>query len=50
MKAEFQEGDIAVCPRCGAEHEMNYLDEDELDDFDEYFMHITTCEGDQGDD
>lgn len=42
---EFYEGDVAECPVCGKEFELNNLDEDELNDFDEYFEHITTCNG-----
>ena len=38
---EFESGDIAECPHCGREFEMNNLDEEDFDDFDEYFMHVT---------
>jgi hypothetical protein len=38
-------GDIAECPHCGREFELMNLEEEELDDFDEYFEHITTCDG-----
>lgn len=36
-------GSIVECERCGEEFELNYLHEEELDDFDEYFEHVTTC-------
>ncbi|KIL74210.1 hypothetical protein [Bacillus badius] len=41
---EFGLGDIAECPNCGRGFELNNLDEEELNDFDEYFEHITTCD------
>lgn len=34
-------GDIVECPSCSREFAMNNLDEDEFDDFDEYFMHVS---------
>lgn len=37
-------GDIAECPHCGKEFEINNLDENEFDDFDAYFEHVTTCD------
>lgn len=40
---EFELGDIAVCHHCGKEFEMNNLDEDDWNDFDKYFEHVTTC-------
>ncbi len=40
---DFVLGDIAECPHCGKEFELNNFHEDEPDDFDEYFEHITTC-------
>lgn len=42
---EFSLGDIAECPRCGREFELNNMDEEELNDFDEFFEHVTTCDG-----
>ncbi|MGO4890316.1 hypothetical protein ACJ2A9_21420 [Anaerobacillus sp. MEB173] len=42
---EFSLGDIVECEHCGKEFELNNLDEDEFDDFDGYFEHITTCNG-----
>lgn len=41
---EFSLGDIAECPNCGKYFEMNNLDDDELNDFDNYFEHVTTCD------
>ena len=41
---EFEEGDIAECPHCGLEFEMNDLSEDDWDNSDAYFEHVTTCE------
>lgn len=34
----FNIGDIATCPECGKEFEINGDD-----DFDDYFEHVTTC-------
>lgn len=34
---EFAEGDIMECPYC----------EKEFDDFDDYFEHVTTCDGEE---
>lgn len=45
MVDEFELGDVAVCPHCGKEFEMNNLDEDNWNDFDDYFEHVTTCNG-----
>lgn len=42
---EFELGDIAECPHCGEEFEMNNLSEDDFDDFDDYFMHVSMCKG-----
>lgn len=42
---EVRLGDIIECPECGKSFEMNDLSEDDLNDFDVYFEHITTCEG-----
>lgn len=47
MRDEITEGDIRECPHCGKEFEMNDLSEDDLNDFDNYFEHITTCEEDE---
>jgi hypothetical protein len=41
---EFSLGDIAECPNCGKEFELNNLDDEDINDFDMYFEHITTCE------
>jgi len=41
----FNVGDIAQCPNCSKEFEMSNLDDEELNDFDEYFEHVTTCDG-----
>lgn len=41
---EVNLGDIVECPHCKKEFEMNNFSDDDLDDFDEYFEHITTCE------
>lgn len=43
MILEVELGDVIECPHCGKEFEMNNLDEDEIDDFDNYFEHVTTC-------
>ncbi|MFD1777035.1 hypothetical protein [Paenibacillus rhizophilus] len=45
MIIDFGLGDIAECPRCGREFEINNLDDEELDDADRYFEHVTTCDG-----
>lgn len=42
---EFGHGDIMECPHCGKEFEINNIDDDELDDADTYFEHVTTCDG-----
>lgn len=42
---EYGLGDIAECPLCGKEFEMNNLDDEDINDFDLYFEHISTCEG-----
>lgn len=42
---DFGLGDIAECPNCGKEFEMNNFDEDDIDDFDNYLEHITICNG-----
>lgn len=42
---EFELGDIAECPHCGKEFEMNDLDEEDYNDFDKYFEHVSNCEG-----
>lgn len=44
MIQEFELGDIAECYGCGKEFEMNNLDEKNINDFDIYFDHVTTCE------
>ena len=43
MISEFGISDVIECPRCGREFELNNLDEDNHDDFDEYFEHVTAC-------
>ena len=42
---DFGLGDVAECPQCGKEFEMNNLDDEEINDFDVYFEHFTTCDG-----
>ncbi|WP_181898665.1 hypothetical protein [Halobacillus trueperi] len=42
---EINLGDVVDCPYCGKEFEMKNLDDDDLNDFDEYFEHITVCGG-----
>ncbi|WP_190323389.1 hypothetical protein [Rummeliibacillus sp. TYF-LIM-RU47] len=42
---EFRLGDIAECPHCGKEFEMNNLDEEDYNDFDQYFEHVSVCDG-----
>ena len=43
MTEEFEQGDIAECPLCGKEFEMHNLSEDEYNDFDQYFEHVSLC-------
>lgn len=43
MIEEFEQGDIAECPHCGKEFEMNNLSEDDYNDFDQYFEHVSVC-------
>ena len=45
MIQEFGLGDIVECPHCGKEFEINNLDENDINDFDNYFEHVTTCNG-----
>jgi hypothetical protein len=42
---EIDSGDIMECPHCGRDFEMNNINDEDIDDFDDYFMHITTCDG-----
>ncbi|WP_176473323.1 hypothetical protein [Niallia circulans] len=42
---EYGLGDIAECPHCGKEYEMKNLDEEDYNDFDQYFEHVSICEG-----
>lgn len=42
---DFELGDIAECPICGKEFEMNDLGEEDYNDFDKYFEHVSICEG-----
>lgn len=44
MTEEFEEGDVAQCPHCGKEYKLDNLSEDDYDDFDQYFEHVTTCD------
>lgn len=46
---EYEQGDVMECPNCGKEFTLENIDEDELDDFDAYFEHVTTCEGESHD-
>jgi hypothetical protein len=41
---EFEQGDIAECHHCGKEFEMNNLNEEDYNDFDQYFEHVSMCE------
>lgn len=38
-------GDEVECPHCGREFALKDINDEELDDFDVYFEHITTCRG-----
>lgn len=40
---EFELGDIAECPHCGKKFEMNDLGEEDYNDFDKYFEHVSIC-------
>lgn len=44
MDEEIKQGDIVECPHCGKEFEMNNLTEDDYNDFDKYFEHVTLCD------
>jgi len=43
MNEEFKQGDIAECPYCGTEFQLDYISEEEYDDFDQYFEHVSAC-------
>lgn len=43
MILEVGLGDIVECPHCGKEFEMKNLDDENINDFDVYFEHVTTC-------
>lgn len=40
---EFEEGDVAICPHCEKEFEINNLKDDDYNDFDVYFEHVSIC-------
>lgn len=44
MIAEYQEDDVAVCPKCGKEFELKNLSEEDINDFDIFFEHVSVCE------
>ena len=46
MKLQISEGDTVLCPHCEKEFYMEKFHEEEWDDFDRYFEHVSTCEGD----
>ncbi len=45
MIIEFELGDIVECPVCQKVFEITRIDDDELDDSDLYFEHVTMCDG-----
>ena len=45
MIIEFELGDIVECPVCRQSFEITRIDDNELDDSDLYFEHVTMCDG-----
>lgn len=43
MQLEVSLGDVVECPHCRKEFEINDVDEDNYNDFDIYFEHVSTC-------
>lgn len=52
MIIEFEIGNNVECPACKRTFTINHMDEDEPDDTDFYFEHVTLCTGgaDDGED
>lgn len=46
MNITISEGDTVWCPHCEKEFHIGELSEDEWDDADRYFEHVSTCDGD----
>lgn len=44
MITEYEQGDIMECPHCGETFELEQILAEELDDFDEFFEHVSTCD------
>lgn len=45
MPVEFELGDTVECPVCRKVFEITRIDDDDIDDSDLYFEHVTMCEG-----
>lgn len=45
---EFGEGETVECPHCGKEFNIESIDDEEWDDSDVYFEHVSMCDGEDG--
>ncbi|WJH28431.1 hypothetical protein N6H13_25910 [Paenibacillus sp. CC-CFT742] len=45
MNIDYELGDTVECPVCLRVFEITRIDDEELDDSDLYFEHITMCDG-----
>ena len=45
MDIEIREGDYVNCIHCGKEFHIKNVSDNDWDDFDSYFEHLTTCDG-----